>query len=135
MLRVSKPKYLFDPLQRLLSPSTSDSWLWSHRCLLRSMQAEPWIKLFTKNVWQLWSSDPRCVVGNQCNDWICHKRCNHRYCVFLHKRVLLYWSVVQYNNMREKDRIARKVLCCQMAILRQYDWNGSKSLFKTDPKI
>ena len=39
-----KPKYLFDLLQQLLSPSTSKSWPQSHIHLLRSMQAEPWIK-------------------------------------------------------------------------------------------
>ena len=31
MLRVSRPKYLFDLLQQLLSPSTSSDQPWSHR--------------------------------------------------------------------------------------------------------
>ena len=38
MLRVSKSEYLFDPLQRLLSPSVVNCRAWSHRFLLRSMQ-------------------------------------------------------------------------------------------------
>ena len=44
MLRVSEPKDLFDLLQRLLSPKISERWPWSQRPLLRSMQAEQWIK-------------------------------------------------------------------------------------------
>ena len=40
MLRVSWPEYFIDPLQQLLSQSTSGDRPRSHRCLLWSMQAE-----------------------------------------------------------------------------------------------
>ena len=49
MLRVSKPKYLLDLLQQLLSPSTGECRSWSHRRLLQSMQAEQRIKLCTNH--------------------------------------------------------------------------------------
>ena len=45
MLRVSWPEYLFDPLQHLLSPSTSGDRSRSQRHLLWSTQAEHRIKL------------------------------------------------------------------------------------------
>ena len=41
---------------------------------------------------------------------------------FSMEKVLLYWSVYQYNNVQKSDRLSGKyrkgVLCCQMAILR-----------------
>ena len=50
MLRVSKSEYLFDPLQRLLSPSVVNRRAWSHRRLLRSMQRGTRIKSCTKRL-------------------------------------------------------------------------------------
>ena len=47
--RVSWPKYLSDPFQWLLSPSTSADWPRSHRCLLRSIEAEHRIRLCTNS--------------------------------------------------------------------------------------
>ena len=47
MLRVSKLEYLFDPLQRILSPSIVNRRAWSHRRLHRSMQRETLISMTT----------------------------------------------------------------------------------------
>ena len=40
---MSEPNYIFDLLQQLLPPSTSESWPLSHRHLLGSMQAVQFI--------------------------------------------------------------------------------------------
>ena len=75
MLQVSKPKYLFDLFQLLLSPSTSEHWPWC-----------------ANNFYDLGEQvDVVGIVQDFCME-----------------RVLLYWSVVKYNNVQEKDRIAQK---------------------------
>ena len=110
MLRVSWPKYLFDPLQQLLSPSTNDDRPWSHRHLLRSMQAEHQIRLCTNSVKDLWSE----------------RR------LYKLRWVLLYWSVDQYNNVEKGDRLSGKVWQVarvqERTILRQH--KGCKLIIK-----
>ena len=49
MLWVSKSEYLFDPLQRLRSPSVVYHKAWSHRRLRRSIQWEQRIKSYTSD--------------------------------------------------------------------------------------
>ena len=65
-----KSEYLFDPLQRLLSPSVVNSRAWSHRRLLRSMQRET--QLFPNHFHNL-------LVHSQHSH--CFSLC-HSYCLF-----------------------------------------------------
>ena len=60
MLWVSDPEDLFDLLQQLLSPSTVESWYQKH--LLRSIQRETRIKLWTNNFKILEQVDVMMVV-------------------------------------------------------------------------